>query len=70
MSYVFTKDIIFGIFFTFSLQNTIWVDPLAEKELLEGMQTMTYTLDIGRELLSLNFAEKNPMVCSKAFVFH
>eukprot|EP00111_Clytia_hemisphaerica_P003727 TCONS_00010704-protein len=42
-----------------SLQNTMWVDPLAEKELLEGMHTMTYTLDIGRELINLNFAEKN-----------
>lgn len=42
-----------------SLQNTIWIDPLAEKELLEGMQTMTYTLDVGRDLINMGFAELN-----------
>ncbi|XP_065675246.1 uncharacterized protein LOC100205880 isoform X2 [Hydra vulgaris] len=43
----------------FSLQNTIWVDPLLEKDLLSGVQTKTYVLDVGRDLIYLGYGEKN-----------
>jgi len=43
----------------FSLQNTIWVDPLVEKEILAGLKTKTYSLDVGRDLISMGYAEKN-----------
>ena len=43
----------------FSLQNTIWVDPLVEKKVLNGIQTKAYSLDIGRDLINMGYAEKN-----------
>ena len=43
----------------FSLQNTIWVDPLVEKEVLLGMQAKIYLLDVGRDLIQMEYAEKN-----------
>lgn len=43
----------------FSLQNTIWVDPLVEKEELAGIKTKAYRIDVGRDLLQHGFAEKN-----------
>ena len=46
----------------FSLQNTMWVDPLVEKEVLLGMQTKTYSLDVGRDLIQMGYAEKNVKV--------
>ena len=51
-------------FLSSSLQNTIWVDPLVEKKMLSGIQTTTYSLDVGRDLLNLGYAEKNLKVCT------
>lgn len=42
-----------------TLQNTIWVDPLVEKKVMCGIKTKTYSIDIGRDLLQLGYADRN-----------
>lgn len=48
--------------YDYSIENTLWLDPLVEEMKLDAVQTIVRKLNVRAELLKNGFGDDNPEV--------